>query len=86
MTQIAISDEVASSLATAAASRGCDPTVLASFLLEQALREQEEEMEMSPELESLLLARIRKSEDGEFITSEAVDAKFEAFFRELKAR
>jgi predicted transcriptional regulator len=85
MTQIAISDEVASSLASAAASRGCDPTVLASFLLEQALREQEE-VELTPELESLLLERIRQSEQGELITSEEVDAKFEAFFRELDAR
>jgi predicted transcriptional regulator len=58
---------------------------LASFLLEQALREQEE-VELTPELESLLLERIRQSEQGELITSEEVDAKFEAFFRELDAR
>jgi predicted transcriptional regulator len=85
MTQIAISDEVASSLAVAAAARGCDPTVLASALLEQALREQEE-IELTPEIESMLIARIQQSERGEFITNDEVDAKFEAFFSELETR
>jgi len=85
MTQIAISDEVASSLAAAAESRGCDQTDLASALLKQALREHEE-IELSPEVASLLLRRIQQSERGEVLTSEEVDAKFESFFQELEAR
>ena len=85
MAQIDLKDEVAASLASAAASRGCDPAILASFLLEQALREQEE-IELSPEVESLLLTRIQQSERGESIPSEEVDAKFEVLFRKLESR
>jgi len=85
MTQIAISDDVASSLAAAAVSRGCDQADLASALLKQALKEYEE-LEFSPEIAALLLRRIQQSERGEVITSEEVDAKFEALFQELEAR
>jgi hypothetical protein len=85
MTQIAISDEVASSLASAATARGCSQVDLASALLQQALRDQED-VGLSPELEALLLHRIQQSERGEFITQEAVDAKFEALFQEIESR
>jgi hypothetical protein len=85
MTQIAISDDIASSLASAATARGCSQEDLASALLQQALREQED-VDLSPELEAMLLHRIQQSERGEFITKEAVDAKFEALFRELESR
>jgi hypothetical protein len=85
MTQIPVSDEVASNLASAASARGCDQADLASALLQQALREQED-AELSPQLEALLLKRIKQSEHGEFITSDEVDAKFAALFRQLEAR
>ncbi len=85
MTQIDLHDEVAANLARAAASRGCDQAELASLLLQNALRENEE-VELSPEIEALLLRRIKQSECGDFISSEEVDAKFEALFQELGAR
>ncbi len=86
MAQIAISDEVASTLAAAAISRGCDQGDLASALLKQALHEESEALEFSPDLAALLLRRVQQSQRGEVITSEEVDAKFEALFRELEAR
>ncbi len=85
MTQIAILDEAASNLASAAASMGRSQEDLASMLILEGLREKED-VELSAELESLLLRRIQQSERGESVSSEEVNVRFEAFFQELEAR
>jgi len=84
MTQIAILDEAASNLASAAASMGRSQEELASMLILEGLREKEDAA-LSAELESLLLHRIQQSEHGESVSSEEVNAKFEAFYQELEA-
>jgi len=85
MTQIAISDEVAYSLASAASSRGCSQEELASMLIEQGLR-LEEEIELTPEQEARLLHSFAQAEHGEVIDGEAVMARFEEALQKIASR
>ena len=85
MTQIEIFDEVAVSLSDEAASRGCSEAELAAFLLQQGL-EMQKDVELSAEEETMLLQRLSDADGRAFMTSEEVDANFEALFTELRAR
>jgi predicted transcriptional regulator len=83
MTQIAISDEVAIDLASAAASRGCDPTDFASALLKQALWEQEnvELFAYTPGELAHLHKGMAEADRGEFVPQEDTQAFFEDWKR-----
>jgi hypothetical protein len=85
MTQIAISDEVASSLASAAASRGCSQEELASMLIEQGLR-WDEEIELAPEQEAHLLQSFAQAERGELIDGSIVMRRFEEALQKIEYR
>ncbi len=85
MTQIVIADEVAAALAAAAASRGCSQDDLASALLEQGLR-REEDIELAPEQEARLLESIAQARRGELIDGEVVMARFEQAMQEIISR
>jgi hypothetical protein len=85
MTQIAISDEVASILASAATERGCSQEQLASMFIEEGLR-REEEFELTPEQETRLLHSFAQAERGELIDGDAVMAKFEEALQKIASR
>jgi hypothetical protein len=85
MTQIAISDEVASSLASAASNRGCTQEELASMLIEQGLR-WEEEIELTPEQEARLLQSFAQAERGELIDGDVVMDRFEKALQKIGSR
>jgi hypothetical protein len=85
MTQIAISDEVASSLASAAADRGCSQEELASMLIEQGLH-WDEEIELTPEQEARLLHSFAQAERGELIDGEVVMDKFDKALQKIASR
>jgi hypothetical protein len=85
MTQIAISDDVASHLAAAAAQRGCSQEELASLLLEEGLR-QDVEFALTPEQESRLLESIEQAGRGELIDGDIVMARFEERLKEIESK
>lgn len=85
MTQIAIADEVAAALAAAAASRGCSQDDLASALLEEGLR-REEDIELTPEQEARLLESIAQARRGELIDGDVVMARFEQTLQGIASR
>jgi hypothetical protein len=85
MTQIAISDEVATSLVSAASSRGCSQEELASMLIEQGLR-WEESINLTPEQEARLLHSFARAERGELIDGEVVMDRFEESLRKIESR
>ena len=84
MTNIAIFDEVADDLTQAAVDRGCSREQLASFAIQDWLRQQE--VELTPEQDQLIRERLTRPDDGAYMTSEEVDAKFEALFDRLRSR
>jgi hypothetical protein len=85
MTQIAISDEVASSLASAAANRGCSQEELASMLIEQGLC-WDEEIQLAPEQEAHLLQSFAQAERGELIDGNIVMRRFEETLQKIESR
>jgi hypothetical protein len=85
MTQIAIRDEVASILASAATERGCSPEELAAMFIEEGLR-REEEFELTPEQETRLLHSFAQSQRGELIDGDVVMAKFEGTLQRIASR
>ena len=85
MTQIAIRDEVASVLASAANERGCSPEELASMFIEEGLR-REEEFELTPEQEARLLHSLTQAERGELIDGDVVMARFEEALQKIASR
>lgn len=85
MTQIAISEEIDTSLASAAASRGCSKDELAALLIADGLS-REEEYELSPEQESRLLQSIEQAERGETVDGETVMARFRQTLDRIAAR
>jgi ribosome-binding protein aMBF1 (putative translation factor) len=82
MKQIDVSDDVASSLASAAASRGCSQNDLASMLIEEGLR-REEEFELTPDQEAMLLQRVEQSKRGEVIDGDIVMARLNKALKEI---
>jgi ribosome-binding protein aMBF1 (putative translation factor) len=82
MKQIDVSDDVASSLASAAASRGCSQDDLASMLIEEGLR-REEEFELTPDQEAMLLQRVEQSKRGEVIDGDIVMARLNKALKEI---
>ena len=78
-------DDVAAYLSDEAATRGCDKAELASFLLKQGL-EKQQDPQLSAEDQAMLLRRLSDPAGAAYVTSEEVDAKFEALFAELRAR
>jgi hypothetical protein len=85
MTQIPVSDEVASILTSAAASRGCSKEELASMLIEQGLR-MEQEFELTPQQEARLLESIAQADRGELIDGDIVMARFEQRMHDIESR
>jgi hypothetical protein len=85
MTQIAISDDVASTLASAANSRGCTQEQLASMLIADGLY-REEEFKLTPELETRLLESIEQAKRGESVDGEIVMARFDAALKAMETR
>jgi hypothetical protein len=85
MTQIAISDEVASSLASAAASRDCSQEELASMLIEQGLR-WDDEIELMPEQEAHLLHSFAQAERGQLIDGNIVMSRLEEALQKIESR
>jgi predicted transcriptional regulator len=85
LTQIAISDEVASSLASAAASRGCSQEELASMLIEQGLR-WDEEIDLTSEQEARLLHSFAQAERGELIDGDVVMSRIEQALQKIESR
>jgi hypothetical protein len=85
MTQIAISDEAASSLASAASNRGCNQDELASMLIEEGLR-REEEFEPNPTQQARLLESYAQAERGNLIDGEVVMSKLERALSQIKSR
>lgn len=85
MTQIAISDEVASILASAASSRGCTQQELASMLIQEGLR-REEEFELNPAQMSRLLESVDQARRGEFVDGDIVMARFDAALKAMESR
>jgi predicted transcriptional regulator len=82
MTQIAISDEVASSLASAATARGCTQDQLASILIEDGLR-REEEYELTPAQEARILESVEQAKRGEIVDGDIVMARFDNGLKEI---
>jgi ribosome-binding protein aMBF1 (putative translation factor) len=82
MKQIDVSDDVASSLASAAASRGCSQNDLASMLIEEGLR-REEQFELTPDQEAMLLQRVEQSKRGEVIDGDIVMARLNKALKEI---
>ena len=82
MKQIDVSDDVASSLASAAASRGCSQDALASMLIEEGLR-REEQFELTPDQEAMLLQRVEQSKRGEVIDGDIVMARLNKALKEI---
>jgi hypothetical protein len=85
MTQIAISDEVASNLASAASKRGLSQDELASMLIEQGLRTADE-FELTPEQEARLLHSFAQAERGELIDGDVVMGRFEKALQQIQSR
>lgn len=85
MTQIAISDTAASNLASAAASRGCSEAELASILIEEGLR-REEDFQLTPGQEARLLESISQAERGELIDGDIVIGRFDRALQEIESR
>ena len=85
MIQIAIRDEVASILASAASERGCSQEELASMFIEEGLR-REEEFELTPEQETRLLHSFEQSQRGELIDGDIVMDKFQKALQKIASR
>jgi predicted transcriptional regulator len=85
MTQIAISDEVASSLASAATARGYTQDEFASLLIQDGLR-REAELQLTPEQEARLIESIQQAKRGEFVDGETVMARFDAALSAMASR
>lgn len=85
MTQIAISDKVAATLAAAAASCGCNQEDLASLLIEEGLH-RGDQFELTPEMEARLLESIAQAERGELIDGDIIMDRFRKVLREIESR
>ena len=85
MTQIAIPDEVASDLASAATACGCTQDELASMLIADGLHRQEE-LQLTPEQEARLLESIEQARRGELVDGEIVMSRFDAALKAMEAR
>lgn len=85
MTQITISEQAASTLASAAQSRGCTQEELASMLIEEALG-QNEEISLTNDQIARLKLGIDQIGRGETVPGEVVMAKLDALIEELEAR
>lgn len=85
MTQIPVSDDVASELSSAAANRGCTEEELASMLIQEGLR-LEQHLELTPAMEERLLESIAQAERGELIDGEVVMARFEQALQRIGSR
>jgi hypothetical protein len=85
MTQIAISDKVAAHLAAAAADRGCRQEELASALLEEGLR-REENFALTPPQEARLLESIEQARRGERIDGDTVMADFDLALKKIQSQ
>jgi hypothetical protein len=85
MTQIAISDDVAAHLAAAAADRGCTQEDLASVLLEEGLR-RDDDFVLSPQQETRLLESIEQAQRGELVDGDSVMAQFGRAMKEIESK
>jgi predicted transcriptional regulator len=85
MTQIAISDEVASTLSSAATARGCTQGDLASVLIANGLRH-EEEFAITPDQQARILHSFAQAERGELIDGEIVMERFAKALQESASR
>jgi hypothetical protein len=85
MTQIAIPDEVASSLASAATARGCSQDELASMLIADGLH-REPELQLTPEQEARLLESVEQAKRGEYVDGDIVMARLDVALKAMAAR
>jgi hypothetical protein len=85
MTQIVIDDAVAAHLASSAAGRGCSEADLASALLEQALRG-DDQMIFAPKTVDRLRESIAQADRGELVDGDVVMARFANVLKEIEAR
>jgi hypothetical protein len=85
MTQIAIPDEVASSLASAATACGCTQDELASILIVDGLH-RKEELRLTPEQEARLLESVEQVKRGEFVDGDIVMARFDAALKAMAVK
>jgi hypothetical protein len=76
MVQIRIEDHIAEDLAAAAASRGCTQEVLASALIEDGLR-QDEDFPLTEAQHLRLIESIAQADRGEVVDGEIVMARFQ---------
>lgn len=85
MTQIAISEQAASTLAFEAQARGCSQEELASWLIEEGLRV-EEDFELTPEQQASLVESYAQARRGEVIDGDIVMAEFDRVLENVAAK
>ena len=85
MTQIEISDHAASSLASAASSRGCSQDELASMLIEDGLR-WEQEFEPTASQQARLRESYVQADRGEFVDGDVVMEKLDRALHTIRSR
>jgi hypothetical protein len=87
MTQLTISDELASAIASKAADWTCSTEdLLQSMLFKLETDEAFAERLLTPALGKRIRADLARVDQGEHLTEEQVDKKFDEIFRELESR
>jgi hypothetical protein len=87
MTQIPVSEELATSIRSLASSSGCSTEEFLQLVVSRFESDDEfAERVLTPELQTRMLDDLARVDRGEFVTSEEVDRTFEALFRELESR
>ncbi|HZL26172.1 MAG TPA: hypothetical protein VFC39_06540 [Acidobacteriaceae bacterium] len=87
MTQLTISDELASAIASKAADWTCSTEdLLQSMLFKLESDEAFAERLSTPALGKRIRADLARVDQGEYLTEEQVDSKFDEIFRELESR
>ena len=86
MTQLTLSDELASALTAKAESRKCTTDALLETMLFRLESEEAfSERMLTPALQERMLTDLKRDR-REFTSNEEVDRKFEALFHELESR
>jgi DNA-binding ferritin-like protein len=88
MTQLAIPDELAERIFSAAESCGRTPQALLDTIFNEIMESDEDfaRRMLTPELGQRIAADMQEVEKGNFFTNEQGDEKFEALFRHLRSK
>jgi hypothetical protein len=88
MTQLAIPDQLAERIASAAESCGRTPASLLDKIFTDIMETDEAfaKRMLTPELEQRIVKDLAEMDKGNYTTSEEVDAMFEKFFDDIRSR